>query len=63
MIVEIKLSLKTMRITISIEHMRSHTKVKRFEDDPLPFLINECYNKVEVVRRKLERGEIQPNID
>jgi len=54
--------MNKVRTIISIKYARGHTKVKKFEDNLLPFLINECHNKAEIVRRKLEQGEIQLNI-
>ena len=54
--------MKSVKTEISIEYVKRHTKVKKFEDNPLPFLINQCHNKVEIVRIKLEAGKIQPNL-
>ena len=39
-IVEIKQLMKSVKIEISIEYVKGQTKVKKFEDNPLPFLIN-----------------------
>ena len=40
MIIEIKNLIKLVETIISIEYLRGHIKVKKIEDDPLPFLIN-----------------------
>ena len=61
-IVEIKQLMKSVKTEISIKYMKGYTKVKKFEDNPLPFLINQCHNKVEIIRIKLEVGKIQPNL-
>ena len=49
-------------MNISIEYTKEHSKVKKFEDDPILYLINQYHNKAESVRYRLERGEIQSNL-
>ena len=39
-IIELKQLMKSVKTEISIEYVKGKTKVKKFEDDPLPFLIN-----------------------
>ena len=39
-IIEIKQIMKSLKIQISIEYTKGHTKVTNFKDNPLLFLIN-----------------------
>jgi len=50
--------MKSLQTNILIEYSKGHSKVKKFKDNPLPFLINEYHNKAKIVRCRLERGEI-----